>query len=72
MDICKHCDQGCLLMTEDTCADCFWDEDAERKRNIRANPRWVFERAYSVAIELFGKSKHEAYQSAILAVKAMK
>lgn len=71
METCKRCDQD-GVMSEQLCADCFWDEDAERKHQIRTNPKWVFERAYSFATTVLGKSHEEAYQVGILAVKAMK
>jgi hypothetical protein len=55
-------------MTESMCADCYWDADSERKRILRSQPKWVFGRAYSSAIQLLGKTHEEAVVLATQAV----
>lgn len=47
-------------MTESMCADCYWEEDSRQKSVQRSNPKWVFGRAYSSAIQLLGKTHDEA------------
>lgn len=53
----------------DLCADCFWEEDAKRKRERRASPEWQYQAAYSAGIAIFGKSHEEAHKIASAACK---
>lgn len=46
------------------CTDCFWDFEEELKRKRRADPEWRFQRAYSAAKVILGKSDEEALQIA--------
>lgn len=66
MAICKKCKFECLgyFPGEKICADCYWDEDAERKSKQRNEPKWVFDRIYSASVQLLGKTPQEAIQIA--------
>ena len=73
--VCSHCEEAPATMPNefaedrgDLCADCFWDLDADMKRRRRADPAWRYNRAYSAAIVLFGKSEEEAHAMAATAV----
>jgi hypothetical protein len=69
MPICKKCKDQCQYFPgEKICADCYWDEDSERKVNLRYNPTWVYQRAYSAAKVIFNKTDEEAKK---LAEKAL-
>ena len=71
MLICKKCNEMCLgyFPGEKICADCYWDEDSERKAKLRNDPKWVFDRIYSVAIQLLRKTPEEAIQIATAEVE---
>jgi hypothetical protein len=69
METCSDCKQACGLMTDTICADCYWDADSKRKAALRADPNWVFSRAYSFATVVLGQSHAEALTSATAAVK---
>ena len=71
MPICTKCKVTCPVYFpgERICADCYWDEDAERKFKRRNDPQWVFNRAYSAAIQLLGKTSEEAIQIATAVVE---
>ena len=60
MTTCAHCNESTRLMVEDVCADCYWEEDSKRKRAIRSSPVWLFQRAYSAAVQVMGKTHDEA------------
>ena len=65
MSLCKRCDFDRTCMSGyDICADCYWDEDHERKVKQRSDPKWVFNRVYSAAIQLLNKTPEEAIQIA--------
>jgi hypothetical protein len=59
------------MFEEKLCADCYWDKDAEIKKQLRMNPVWIFQRAYSAAIVIYGLSHEKAVELAGLAVKNM-
>lgn len=71
MPICINCkyDFIKLFPEEKVCVDCYWDMDAERKSKLRNNPKWVFNRAYSSAVALLGKTHEEALVTARLTVE---
>jgi hypothetical protein len=69
--VCPKCYERChsFVPGEGICADCFWDEDSERKAKLRYDPNWVFQRAYSAAITLLGKTHEQAITIAKLTVE---
>ena len=69
METCSSCNEYCVLMTDTTCADCYWDEDSKEKCVQRSNPIWIFSRAYSAAKVILGKSHEEALALAAEAVR---
>lgn len=69
MSLCKRCDFDRTCMSGyDICADCYWDEDSERKAKVRNDPKWVFNRIYSFATVVLNKSHEEALQMATTTV----
>lgn len=77
--ICSHCHDSPATMPNefsdeegDLCADCYWDIDAQIKRERRADPSWRASRVYSTAKVLLGKSEEEARAMAMAAVAEMK
>ena len=71
MELCENCKEVERMCEEKYCADCFWDKDAEIKKTLRKNPVWIFRRAYSAAMILYGLSQKEAIIMASLAVSNM-
>lgn len=71
MNTCEDCKNEGTMCGEKLCADCYWDKDAEIKKTLRKNPVWVFQRAYSAAIVLYGLSHEQAITLAGLAVKKL-
>jgi hypothetical protein len=55
------CTCGEPATMDDTCADCFWEEDARLKRKHRSDPNWIFQRRYSSAITLLNRTPEEAW-----------
>ena len=48
---CTVCgDSGATACMDDMCADCYWDADAERKKAVRSDPVWRFNRLCSYAM----------------------
>jgi len=70
MPICPKCKYSCygFIVGEGICADCYWDEDSERKAKRRNNKTWVFGRAYSAAKTVLNKTDEEAKKLADEAV----
>ena len=68
---CVECKQDDHMPGETLCADCYWDKDAEIKKTLRMNPVWVFQRAYSAAIVIYGVSHEKAIELAGLAIQNM-
>ena len=68
---CENCKIDGTMCGEKLCADCYWDKDAEIKKTLRTNPVWVFQRAYSAAIVLYGVSHEKAIELAGLAIQNM-
>lgn len=51
------------------CADCFWDDDYNRKRQSRSDPLWRFNRIIHAGMVLLGRSQEEATEVAISTFK---
>lgn len=73
---CAECgyDEGTMSYFEDEpklCPDCFWEMDAAEKRKQRADPEWRYQRAFSAAVVLLGKSEEEANAIAAASVASM-
>lgn len=63
---CESCGEDSATPSMDNlCADCFWEEDARRKRERRSDPKWRFNRIFSFAHVVEGKSEQEAYTQAV-------
>jgi hypothetical protein len=73
--ICAHCDDEAATMPNDwnddgdLCPDCYWDLDSAKKRERRADPEWRYDRSFSAAKVLLGKSDEEAHQLATISVQ---
>lgn len=68
METCTTCRERCVIMTDNVCADCYWDEDSRRKHVRRSNPEWLMNRVYSFAFVVLNKSSVESMAIAKLAV----
>ena len=50
------------MLLDGLCADCFWEEEAYRKKGYRLDPHWIFQRRYSALIQLEKKPPEEAWK----------
>jgi len=59
----KQCKCGCEdILVWGLCVDCFWEEDAYRKKGHRVDPYWIFPRRYSALIQIENKTPEEAWK----------
>lgn len=68
-ELCYDCHKEATM--NDYCADCYWNRDAEKKKQQRANPKYRYAAAFAAAKTLLEKSDEEAHAIATAAVKAL-
>lgn len=71
MPMCRKCKFICTgyFPGQRICADCYWDEDAERKEKLLNESRWTFNKLYSGRIQLLNKTSEEGVHTASSEVK---
>ena len=68
MDTCECTECGEFGATEGMdymCADCYWDADAERKKALRNDPVWRFNRMCSFAVTCMDMDREKAVTYAL-------